>query len=610
MSFPFIALATAVLLKQNVAVSVLSSTGYSCPSDNPMHLDLWDEISNGYQRSDSNPADPVIVQRLPDGCRKIKTKNIMRTSRAIAVAPHKFESLLQREGKGAVGRHDKRLSLIPYPAMVEAKGDGTRFLLNKKTRLNSEGIDSEHKSDKRTDLALAHLTHLVSTSNAAEESGGATDGEIELSLDPADTSIENKEGYRLEITADKVKLSATDPAGLLYGTQTLRQLTPDSGHVPTALIQDAPRFGWRGLHLDVSRHFFPAEDVKKLLDTMVAFKLNSFHWHLTDDQGWRIPIDGYPALVELGAEVSDNTSKSYSMHEIRDVIQYAAARNIQVLPEVDVPGHAAAAISAYPSLGNSDIPDWAPPPRPPSTFGVHPYTISPKPQSFEFLKKVFDTVATTFPSKYVHIGGDEAPKDQWDESMLASSLMQHDGGLQTQAVFNEKVGDILNKQGKIPVGWDETQHIGGLPKDAVVMAWRSSDELVTAVKSGHYAVQADQASYYFDHYQAHPWESDEPKAQGGYLPLDQVYNNDPMPQGLSTQEQNKVLGGQAQLWSEYFPTWHQVEYMAHPRSLALAERLWSPNKEIQGFDEFKDRLQVRLKDLDSMGVNYRKVQFE
>lgn len=500
----------------------------------------------------------------------------------------------------------KRPPLIPYPAMVDIKEDVEPckkcFQINGKTRINHG--NTKRGTDKRIDLAITHLNNLVS--EAAEASGGqvSTNGEIEVSLDP---SIVGKEGYRLEVTADKVKLSAQDPAGLLYGAQTLRQLSQDSGHVPASLIEDKPRFSWRGLHLDVSRHFFPAKDVKKLLDTMVAFKLNSFHWHLTDDQGWRIPIEGYPALVEVGARVSDGTSKSYTLDEIRDVIQYAAARNIQVLPEVDVPGHAAAAISAYPSLGNTDIPGWSPPTTPPTTFGVHPYTMSPKPQSFEFLKKVFDVVADTFPSKFVHMGGDEAPKDQWEDSPTATSLMQHDGGEQTQAVFNAKVAQILKDKQKVVVGWDETQNIGGLPDDAVIMAWRSSDELRKAVASGKRAVQADQANYYFDHYQAQPWESDEPKAIGGFLPLDQVYNNDPMPSGLSDTEQSKVLGGQAQLWSEYFPTWHQVEYMAHPRSLALAERLWSPNQAVRGFDEFRDRLAVRLKDLDSMGVNYRKL---
>lgn len=494
-----------------------------------------------------------------------------------------------------------RLSLIPYPAKVEAKVDVEPFVMNKKVNLNYENLDRD--ADSRTNLALTHLDNLVKKATA--ETGGSTDGDIELSLDP---SIENKEGYRLEVTSDKVKLSAKEPAGLLYGAQTLRQLTQESGHVPAVLIEDAPRFGWRGLHLDVSRHFFPAEDVKKLLDTMVVFKLNSFHWHLTDDQGWRFPIKEYPALVELGAKVADGSSKSYTIDQVHDVIQHAAARNIQVVPEFDVPGHARAAISAYPELGNTDIPDWSPPTGPATTFGVHPYTISPKTKSFAFLKTVFHTVAKTFPSKYVHMGGDEAPKEQWAESKTATSLMETDHESQVQEIFNDNVGKMLKEEGKTVVGWDETQNIGGLPKDAVVMAWRSSDELRKAVASGRYAVQADQASYYFDHYQAQPWEADEPKAIGGYLPLHQVYDNDPMPTGLSEDEQSRVLGGQAQLWSEYFPTWEQVEYMAHPRSLALAERLWTPNTEIHGFKEFKGRLQVRLKDLDKMNVNYRKLQ--
>jgi hexosaminidase len=589
---PFLVTAIAVLLQQNVALDAAVHASYQCPLLS-RHVEVWDQTPYGFHRRHSNPDDRRVYQSLPDGCQPLAER--MEQS----IRPHSQMSLLQREDRGSAMRVvGKRLSLIPYPALVQVTEDSAPFQMHTNVHLKYDGID--RSADKRSDLALTHLDKLVK--NSPSKIDAPADGEVVLSLDP---SIENKEGYKLEVTADRVKLSAKDPAGLLYGAQTLRQLTQDSGHVPAALIEDAPRFGWRGLHLDVSRHFFPASDVKKLLDTMVAFKLNSFHWHLTDDQGWRIPIEGYPALVEIGAEVADGTSKSYTMDQIKDVIQYAAARNIQVVPEVDVPGHAAAAISAYPSLGNTDIPDWSPPSRPPTTFGVHPYTISPKPKSFEFIKAVFETIGKTFPSKYIHMGGDEAPKDQWEESRTATSLLQRDGEREVQELFNDHVGRVIKGEGKTVVGWDETQHIGGLPDDAVVMAWRSSDELRRAVSSGRYAVQADQASYYFDHYQAH---SGEPKAIGGYLPLQQVYNNDPMPYGLSKEEQSRVLGGQAQLWSEYFPTWHQVEYMAHPRSLALAERLWSPNKEINGFEEFKDRLQVRLKDLDNMGVNYRKLQ--
>jgi len=278
-----------------------------------------------------------------------------------------------------------------------------------------------------------------------------------------------------------------------------------------------------------------------------------------------------------------------------------------VMPEVDVPGHAAAAIAAYPELGNSDVPGWYAPKKPPMEWGVHDWTLAPKNDTLAFLQKVFDTVGDLFPAPWVHIGGDEAKTQEWQRSHQARSFMEQGASRvsgNVQSYFNEQVAELVRTNKRSFVSWDETQHIGGLPSDAIVMAWRSSNECKFAVSHGRRLINADQGVYYFDHYQGP--EHLEPKAfGGGHITLEQVYNADPMPRGLTKEEQELVLGGQGQLWSEWLPSWKQVEYMAFPRSLALAERLWTPPREIQGFPEFKQRLKPRLEDLDHKGVNYR-----
>mmetsp|Transcript_78395 Transcript_78395/g.162868 ORF Transcript_78395/g.162868 Transcript_78395/m.162868 type:complete len:601 (-) Transcript_78395:72-1874(-) len=413
------------------------------------------------------------------------------------------------------------------------------------------------------------------------------------------------ESYTLEVKNGEVKIAAKSAAGAYYGTQTLKQLISFAGGtaVPEVTIEDAPRFKWRGLMLDTSRHFFTAENVKSMLETMAAFKLNHFHWHLTDDQGWRLPIQGYPSLTDLGSHgVNDG---AYTQEQIKDVVDFAKQRHIEVVPEVDVPGHVQAAVAAYPELGNTDIQGWHKPDGPSKEWGVHDYTLAPSEKVLSFLGSVFDSMNSFFPGHYVHIGGDEVKTNEWRHSpkaaASASQLGETAGML--QEFFNNKVAALLKTKGKHVLAWDESQHIGGLPSDTTIMAWRSVNEAKIAARHGHNVVNADNAVYYLDHYQGP--EATEPKAICCHSSLSQVWNYDPMPSGLTQQEEQRVIGGQGQLWSEFFPTWKHVEYMAWPRSIALAERLWSASSSLSGYHDFHQRLQARLPDLDARGVNYR-----
>lgn len=371
--------------------------------------------------------------------------------------------------------------------------------------------------------------------------------------------------------------------------------------MPAVSIADEPRFPWRGLHLDVSRHFFDAKEVKRLLDVMADFKLNRFHWHLTDDQGWRLPVPSYPKLTEIGAESLDGRRQAYTEDEIRDIVNYAAERHIEVIPEVDNPGHSQAALSAYPDLGNTDSADWVAPDRPMKEWGVSKYTLAPNDASMKFLDEVFSQVSNLFPSSYVHIGGDEADMTQWRSSSLAQGVSMKQGTHDVQAVFNKHMGEVLASKHKRLVGWDEVQHKGGLPSDAVVMAWRSEDEVRHAARRGHAVINANSGSYYLDWRQA---ESEAPRVRA-VLPLRRTYEADVVPTGLTQLEAQRVLGAQGQLWTEFMASPDRMEYMAFPRALALAERTWTPVASGVDYDDFVRRLKLRLRDLDAMNVKYR-----
>ena len=439
------------------------------------------------------------------------------------------------------------------------------------------------------------------------------------------------EGYAIRST-QYVRISAPTAAGLFYGAQTLRQLLPPEiyspkkvsrdWNMPAVEIRDFPRFGWRGLMLDVSRHFMPKEDVMRFIDTMASLKLNTFHWHLTDDQGWRIEIKKYPKLTEVGAWrdetlVGHGHAKDkkydgkrhggfYTQDDIREVVAYAAERHVNIVPEIDMPGHMQAAIAAYPELGcttNKAIVkrEW----------GISTTILSPEESTIQFCKDVLTEVMELFPSQYIHIGGDEAKKDQWEASERIQQLREERGLKdmhEMQSWFIHQLDEFLSANGRRLVGWDEIAE-GGLAPNAVVMWWRGKygDDRGNipkkAARDGHDVINASNSHLYFDYYQSQD-RSSEPLAIGGFLPLGKVYGYDPIIPGLDAEAASHILGAQGQVWTEYIPDMKAVEYMAFPRALAVAELTWTP-KAKKDYADFLRRVKVQEKRFDAAGVNYR-----
>jgi hexosaminidase len=500
-----------------------------------------------------------------------------------------------------------RYPLIPWPRSLEARDSS--FPLQAGHRIN---VSDDGNADlRRLANLLAGYVRELGGVNATVGAGGG----IKLAL-RADAPA-GVEAYLLDITPEHIELAARDPRGLFYGIQTLRQLIAASpAGVPAARIDDAPRFGYRGLHLDVGRHFFPVEFIKRYIDLLAAFKLNTFHWHLTEDQGWRLEIKQYPKLTKIGAwrtetivgharrgpKSYDGTPHGgfYTQEQARDVVAYAQARGVFVLPEIEMPGHSLAALAAYPEYANVPGPFEVR-----TTWGISEEVFSPSEATFTFLENVLREVMDIFPNEFIHIGGDEAPKRRWKESPEAQAIMEREKLAdedELQSWFIRRIGRFLNAHGRRLVGWDEILE-GGLAPNATVMSWRGTAGGIAAAKQGHHVVMAPQADLYFDHYQADP--EHEPLAIGGMTPIEDTYGYEPIPSELSADEAKHVLGPEACVWTEYMPTADQVEYMAYPRVLALAEIAWSP-LEARDWDSFQKRLPAALKFLDRLGVNYRK----
>jgi hexosaminidase len=430
----------------------------------------------------------------------------------------------------------------------------------------------------------------------------------------------DREGYALTVSPGSVTLTATAHAGLFYGLQTLRQLLPpitsDTGrvHVPAVKIRDTPRFGYRGMHLDVGRHFFPVAFIKRYIDLMALYKMNRFHWHLTEDQGWRIEIRKYPRLTTVGScrretileknfdpYVGDGTPHCgfYTQDEVRDIIAYAAARYITVIPEIEMPGHSVAALAAYPELACSDGPFSVS-----TVWGVTEDIYCPSERTFAFLEDVLTEVMALFPSQYIHIGGDEAPKHAWETSDLAQRVIDREGLAdehELQSYFIRRIERFLRAHGRRLIGWDEILE-GGLAPDATVMSWRGMAGGIEAARDGHDVIMTPTSHLYFDYYQGDP--EFEPLAIGGYTPLDQVYEFEPIPEALSEMDAGHVLGAQGNVWTEYLKTTDAVEYMVFPRLLALAEVVWTP-KARRDWDDFAARLPSQFRLLDAFDVHYR-----
>ena len=446
-------------------------------------------------------------------------------------------------------------------------------------------------------------------------------------------SMANPEGYALSVSSKTIRISANTPNGFFYGLQTLYQLLPPaiygkklvegkSWSVPSVLIADAPRFMYRGLHLDVVRHFFPIEFIKKYIDAMAIHKLNTFHWHLTDDQGWRIEIKKYPLLTEIGSRRDETLigyyferfpqqydgkpcGGFYTQQEARDIVAYAAERFITVIPEIEMPGHAQAAIAAYPYL--SCTPDSTV--KVATKWGIFKDVYCPSDTTFHFLEDVLTEIMDIFPSKYIHIGGDECLKDRWKVSPQCQALIKNlnlkdENGL--QSYFVERIEKFLNSKGRMIIGWDEILD-GGLAPNATVMSWRGIEGGIAAAKSGHDVIMTPGNYCYFDKYQADP--ATEPATIGGYLPLKMVYQYEPVPTELSAEEAKHVLGPQGNVWTEYMPTTERVEYMVFPRLSAMSEVAWTA-KNNKKWDSFQQRMPAEFKRYAQLDIHPSKAFFD
>lgn len=449
-----------------------------------------------------------------------------------------------------------------------------------------------------------------------------------------------KDGYLLVADNNSIRLVGNTPAGTFHGLQSLIQLMPvvksASFNIPAVTIADQPDLNYRGLHLDVCRHFMPVEFIKKYIDFIALHKMNFFHWHLTDDQGWRIEIKKYPKLTEIGGwrngtiigpyPGSGNDGIKYggfyTQEQVKDVVAYAAKRHIQVIPEIELPGHASAAIAAYPQL--SCFPDqstdigktpWSGPTQGKQvqqTWGVFDDVFcAGKESTFTFLQDVIAEVIPLFPSKYFHIGGDECPKTYWKKCAACQKRIkelgikgdkEHQPEHYLQSYFVQRMEQFLNAKGKSLIGWDEILE-GGLAPNAIVMSWRGEEGGIAAAKQKHGAIMTPGGYAYFDHQQKQHDDSVTISNNRWFLPIEKVYSWSIVPQSLTASEKEYILGGQANMWTEYMKNPRKVEYMLFPRMAALSEVLWLPPAN-RNFDDFKTRLNTQLKRYDLWDINY------
>ena len=442
--------------------------------------------------------------------------------------------------------------------------------------------------------------------------------------DDLDDPLLGEEGYLLDVSSKHVKILANSVKGIFYAFQTIKQLLPfsdseksefcsfSSCYLPGLIIEDYPRFKWRGMHLDVGRHFFTVEEIKKFLDLLALYKFNNFHWHLTEDQGWRIQIKKWPRLTSFGSCRAESPQRGnrnvgdgieycgfYTQDEIKEVVKYAEKMFINIVPEIEIPGHSSAAIASYPQLGNPNGPTEVL-----TRWGVSDGVYNIKEETFLFLEDVLSEVMELFPSEFIHIGGDEAPKGPWKNNPEIQEFIQKEGLIDEhglQSWYISKIESFLNKNNRRLIGWDEIQE-GGLAPNAAMMVWRNWQYGIDAANKGHDIVMSPTSHSYFDYYQG--VSENEPEAIGGYLPLKKVYSFDPIPKELDKSKFDRVLGAQGNLWTEYIYDWDKLMYMAFPRSAAMAEVVWTL-PEFKNYDSFLKRWQAGLKRLDSLDVNYR-----
>ena len=511
------------------------------------------------------------------------------------------------------------ISIIPRPKYLRM-GNG-RFTLNQESTIACTGEGA---------LAVGHLLAEYlrpATGFAFPVTEGHASGTIRLEATGTATPDEAgfvDEQYTLTVNAAGVSVKAQNATGLARGIQSLRQLLPtaimadavqeDEWVLPEVEIEDTPRFRWRGQHLDVSRHFFSVEEVCEFIDLLALHRLSICHLHLTDDQGWRIEIKKYPRLTEIGSRrestlighESDRPRRYdqspyggfYTQEEIQKIVAFATRRHVTLVPEIDMPGHMVAAITAYPELGNFKTET-----RVRCHWGISQSVLNVEESTIAFMKDVLSEVMTLFPGRFIHVGGDEAPKFEWSESERAQARMAELGlhnEEELQSWFIRQMDSYISASGRRLIGWDEILE-GGLAAGAAVMSWRGEEGGIEAASQGHDVVMAPNQRVYFDHYQSEP-TANEPLAIGGLTTLASVYAYDPMPEALSEKHRQHVLGGQGQIWTEYIPTMDHVEYMGFPRICALAEVLWL-EQESKDYADFRQRLQSHRERLDYLGVN-------
>ncbi|MDY7395582.1 family 20 glycosylhydrolase [Aureibaculum sp. 2210JD6-5] len=509
---------------------------------------------------------------------------------------------------------DNDINIIPKP--VELTLNEGSFSIDNNTKIVAH--------DSLKIVANVLMDKLKSSGNKVTFGETSTENSIEFALKEG---LEN-EAYEVSINNNKVTISASSLGGFLYSTQTILQLLPAEVYseksvdliLPALEIKDKPRFGHRGLMLDLSRHFFPKEYILKTIDRLAMHKMNVLHLHLVDDQGWRMEIKKYPKLTEVGAWRVEQEDKHWNARddndpnekgtyggfltqkELKEIVAYAAQNNIEVIPEIEMPAHVTSVMAAYPHLTCHGKPVAVP------SGGVWPITdiyCAGKETTFEFLEDVLLEVIEVFPSKYIHIGGDEATKTEWEKCSNCKKRMKTEGLKdvhELQSYFVKRMEKFINSKGKKLIGWDEILE-GGLAPEATVMSWRGFKGGIEAAEQGHDVIMTPGSHCYFDHYQGP--QSVEPIAQGGYVPLNKVYKFDPVPENMPKEASQHILGAQANLWSEYIPTTSHSEYMIFPRLAALSETIWSPKASLD-WNDFTKRLKIQFKRYEALNINYAK----
>lgn len=512
--------------------------------------------------------------------------------------------------------------VIPLPNQIKlSSAEG--FTVNENTKIcYPAGND---KLAKNADFLSEYLFQLTGKKIAVSTQSSKNNAII---LKIGKLKSKNQEAYQISVSKNNITITGVSEAGVFYGIQTLRKATPTDGSQITysaGTIIDEPRFAYRGMHLDVARHFFSADFVKKYIDILALHNVNTFHWHLTEDQGWRIEIKKYPKLTEIGsvrAETMIGRSSNeydetphggfYTQDEIREIVKYAQERFITIIPEIDLPGHMLAALASYPELGCTGGPYQVA-----TKWGIFDDVLCPgKESTFNFLEGVLSEVCDLFPSKYIHIGGDECPKTRWKTCPDCQAKIKelglvddakHAKEFYLQSYVTERIEKFINSKGKQIIGWDEILE-GKLAPNATVMSWRGESGGIEAAQLKHDVVMTPNTYLYFDYYQSDN-TTEEPLAIGGYLPVETVYGYEPIPASLKPEEKKYILGAQANIWTEFIPTSNQVEYMLLPRLAALSEVQWT-RPEKKNYADFQKRLISLAKIYDKLNYNYAKHLFD